>query len=88
MKLVDYIDINVEKNIIKCKIIPNSPKNEFINQMWDGTLKVRISAIPEKWKANKELIKFISRELWINKNSIEIKYWETSVNKTIKINYK
>ena len=87
MKLVDYIFKNSDNNIFKCKIIPNSQKNQFVTQMWDGTLKIRITAIPEKWKANKELIKFLGSELWIKKTQIEIKTWKTSGNKLVQINW-
>jgi hypothetical protein len=40
--------------------------------MEDGTLKIRLKAIPEKWKANLELIRYLSEELNIPKAKIEI----------------
>lgn len=73
MKISDYINFdNTWKAYFKVKITPKQPKNEFFSVMDDGTLKLRIKAVPEKWKANKEIIWFLSDELNINKNNIEI----------------
>jgi uncharacterized protein YggU (UPF0235/DUF167 family) len=40
--------------------------------MDDGTLKIRLKAVPEKWLANKELIRFLSDELKIHKSKFDI----------------
>ena len=40
-------------------------------------------SIPEKWKANIELINFISKNLWISKRSVEVVSWLTSKNKLV-----
>ena len=43
---------------------PNSSKNEIVDfDKENKTLIVKIAAVPEKDKANKELIKFLSKEL-------------------------
>lgn len=57
---------------LRVKVIPKSQKNEIVEKMEDGTLKVRIKAAPEKGRANKELIKFLSSELKIPKENIII----------------
>ena len=54
--------------IIILKITPNSNKNEFVS-FENDILKIKIKAPAEKGKANKELIKFISKELGKNKLS-------------------
>lgn len=49
---------------LKVKIKPNASKNQI--KSWDKNrkhLKININAIPEKGKANKELIKFLSKRL-------------------------
>ncbi len=71
--------------IIKVKIIPNSPKNEIIGYIGQS-IKIKIKAVPEKGKANKELINFLSKTLNIPKQNIEILHGHTSAQKTIKLN--
>ena len=59
------------KNYLRIKVIPNSNTNEIKEIMTDDsgeeTIKIKIKAIPEKGKANTELIKFLSKELEIKK---------------------
>ncbi len=86
MDLLDYIDKN-SINIVKIKVVPNSQNNLFLWEMDDGCLKFKIKWVPEKWKVNKEIINFLSKELKIAKNNITILSWETSRNKTIKIDF-
>ncbi len=69
----------------KLKIVPNSSRNEIAEEMADGTLKVRLKAPPVDGEANKELVKFLSKEWKIPKSSIEIKKGKTNKNKIIEI---
>ncbi len=61
---------------LRIKAIPSSPKNEITEIMEDEkngtTYKIRIKAPPQKGKANKELIRFLSKELNVPKENIEI----------------
>ncbi|KJV56665.1 hypothetical protein OCHUTO_0372 [Orientia chuto str. Dubai] len=50
-------------------------------------ISICINAIPEKNKANQEIIKFLSQWLEINKSTIKIVYGLRSSLKVIKINY-
>lgn len=86
MDLLDYIDKN-SSNIIKIKVVPNSQNNLFLWEMDDWCLKFKIKWVPEKWKVNKEIINFLSKELKIAKTNIKLLSWETSRNKTIKIDF-
>jgi len=48
----------------KVHVKPNSSKNEIVNFDKDNNLLVvKIAAVPDKDKANKELIKFLSKKL-------------------------
>lgn len=87
MYLKDYINIENNVWILRIKVIPNSSKTEIFNIMDNWVVKIKSKWIPEKWAVNKELIKFISKELKINKNNIEISSWKTDKNKLIKINF-
>ncbi|MBI2634246.1 DUF167 domain-containing protein [Candidatus Peregrinibacteria bacterium] len=74
---------------IRVKVIPRSGKNEIVEIMEDSsgekTWKIRIKAIPEKGKANKELIRFLSEEFKTEKENISIISGETDHLKLIKI---
>jgi len=48
---------------IRVKAMPKSPKNEVVEQMADGTYKIRVAAVAEKGKANAELVRFLRKEL-------------------------
>lgn len=48
---------------LRVKVMPKSPTNEVVDQLDDGTYKIRITAAPENGKANAELIKFLKKSL-------------------------
>ena len=87
MNLIDFVNINENKWFLKIKVIPNSPKTEFVWLMDDWTLKMKSKWIPENWKVNLEIIKFLSKELKISKDNIKIISWWTSRIKLIKIDF-
>jgi len=66
------------------KIYPNAQKNEVVD-LWNGVVRIRVSAPPEKGKANKELIDFLHQKLDISKDRIIIIRGETSRNKIISV---
>ena len=69
---------------IQVKITPNSSKNAIIG--WrEEVLCIRIKAVPEKGRANEELIEFLSEQLHIPKSNIEIVSGHTSRRKKLKI---
>ena len=69
---------------LKVKISPNAKKNEIIGWFGDQ-LKIKISAVPEKGKANVELVNFLSEKLEIPKDFIEIIAGHTSSSKFLEI---
>ena len=82
--------MNLEKKetnteILKIKVVPNSPKTEFSWEMEDLTLKLKVNWIPEKWKVNKEIINFLAKYFSVKTKDIKIISWKTSRNKLIKI---
>jgi uncharacterized protein (TIGR00251 family) len=66
------------------KVVPNSRKN-MVEGIKNNRLVIRINAQPEKGKANKELIKLLSREYHISKSSVRIIHGMTSKYKTIEL---
>ncbi len=86
MNLIDYLKFDeYDKAYYKVKITPKQTENEFFSILEDQTFKIRIKAVPEKWKANSEIISFFSSELKINKKNIEIISWATDQVKIIRI---
>lgn len=57
---------------LRIKAFPGSSKNEIKEIMADGVLKIAVKALPEKGKANKELINFIAEEFMIKKENVII----------------
>ena len=55
----------------------------YAGWMADGTLKVRVRSKPIEGKANRNLLKFLSKELKIASGNIEIKTGVKSRNKLI-----
>lgn len=86
MQLKDYVKlIEWQKNYLKIKVTPRQSKTEFYWVLGDSTIKIRLKAIPEKWKANDELIRYLSESLNITKNNIEIIAWAGDSIKLIRI---
>ena len=70
--------------LLKIKITPNSPKNEIIEHT-KNYMRIRIKAAPEKGKANKELLKFLSKHFSVPTSSIILKGGKNSPKKIIEI---
>ncbi len=79
---------------ISVKVTPNAKakssakvggKNSPIEELEDGTFKVRLSSVPENGKANEELIALLSKHFGCKKNQVRIVLGETSRNKVIEI---
>lgn len=70
---------------LNIKVIPRAAKTEMAGEMADGTLKVRVKAVPEDGKANEELCHFLARHYGVARNSVEIITGATSQRKRIRI---
>jgi len=71
--------------VFVAKIVPGSSGPTRICGLLDDMLKVKVSAAPEKGKANQCLIKFLSKKLDIKKNAISIISGTTSPVKQLRI---
>ena len=56
----------------RIKVIPKQPRTEYAETIDDGTIKIRLKAVPEKGKANEALIDYLAQELAIPKSNISI----------------
>lgn len=69
---------------IKLIVKPNSAVSGVYG-IYMNRIKIKLAAVPEKGKANKELIKFISGKTGIPKKNIKIIAGEKSIYKEISI---
>ena len=70
---------------VHIRVYPNAYRNEIVGII-NGVVRIKISALPVKGRANAELIAFLSRLLDISKDSISIIKGHTSRNKLVFIN--
>ena len=71
--------------ILDVKVIPRASNSEFCGVLADGSLKIKIAAVPDKGKANQELCRFLSELLALPQNRIEIVSGTTSQRKRIRL---
>jgi uncharacterized protein (TIGR00251 family) len=69
---------------ISIKVQPNAGKNE-VTGVIDGVWRIKIAAPPDKGKANKQLIEFLSEVLKIKKDHLTIVRGHASHNKLVAI---
>lgn len=69
---------------INIKVKPSSRKNE-VKVISNGILEVRVTAVPEKGKANKAVIELLSKHFKVPKSSIQIIRGQSSKEKIIEI---
>jgi uncharacterized protein (TIGR00251 family) len=67
------------------KVVPKSSRNEIVGFLADGSLKVKVTAAPEKGKANAEVCELLAREFGVSRRSVEIVRGETSPVKQVVI---
>ncbi len=58
-------------SLLDIKVVPGASKTQLAGSLGDK-LKIRVSAAPEKGKANEALIKFLANKLGLKKNCIKI----------------
>jgi hypothetical protein len=67
------------------RVTPRARKTEFSGILDDGTVRIRVSAPPVEGKANRELIKFLSKVLKVRRNKIEIVAGKKSLDKIVSV---
>ena len=69
------------------KAIPKASRNEVIGLLDDGSLKVKITAAPEKGKANAAVCELLAEEFGLPKRNVTVVSGETARTKTVAITY-
>jgi uncharacterized protein (TIGR00251 family) len=70
---------------LKLKVIPKSSRNEIVCVSDDGTVKLKVTAVPEKGKANAAVCEFLADLFGVAKRNVEIVRGETSSTKLVTI---
>lgn len=65
-------------------VIPKSSRNEIVEWKNDE-LKIRLAAVPEKGKANEELIRYLAEVLNIGKTHVNLVRGEASRRKKVSV---
>ncbi len=79
------IEEHNEGAIFVAKIVPGSSGPTRICGLLDGMLKVKVSAAPEKGKANQCLLKFLAKQLDVKRNAVSIIRGQTSPVKDVQV---
>jgi uncharacterized protein (TIGR00251 family) len=66
------------------KVVPGSSRTCF-SGLLDGMVKVKVSAAPEKGKANQCLIAFLAKQLGVKKNAVSIVSGKSNPVKQVEI---
>lgn len=70
---------------IDVKVVARSAASAVAGAMADGTLKVKVAAIPEKGKANAELCAVLSRHFKVPLSAVTVIAGATSTRKRVRI---
>jgi uncharacterized protein (TIGR00251 family) len=72
--------------ILDVKVIPRAPTSEVAGTMADGALKVKVTAAPEKGKANDEVCAVLAAYFDVPKRNVEVVLGHTSQRKRVRVN--
>lgn len=69
---------------IKLKVIARAKREELL-RLSEDSYRIKVSSPPEKGKANKRVIKLLSKEFGVKKRDIKIVSGETTNRKIVEI---
>jgi uncharacterized protein (TIGR00251 family) len=70
---------------LKVRVVAKSPKTEWGGVLEDGTIKIRVAAVPEKGKANEELIRFLAEQAGVARDKVSVVAGTASPNKLVRL---
>ncbi|MCP4536968.1 MAG: YggU family protein [Chloroflexi bacterium] len=68
----------------RVRIVPKSRQEQIIG-LFDDALKIRLTAPPERGKANRALQIFLARQLGVSPSAVEILSGHTSRQKRVRV---
>ena len=86
MSLRQYHLHNGQKGAaLAIRVIPKASRNEIVEILSDGTVKIRLAALPAEGQANQALIAFLAEVLDVPKTNIEIVAGITGRDKLVSV---
>ena len=83
--MTDFTIREVDGGVVfAAKIVPGSSRTAFCGLL-DGMLKIKVSAAPEKGKANQCLVKLVAERLGVKKNAVSIISGQTNPVKHVQV---
>lgn len=70
---------------LRVKVTPRSSRSEIVGQLSDGTLKVKIAAVPERGKANEELCRVLAEHFGVARTAVAVISGHTSALKLVRV---
>ena len=70
---------------ISVKVIPKSSRDEIADKLDDGTWKIKVTAAPERGKANAAVCELLARHFDVPKSRVEVVSGHTSHLKQVRI---
>ena len=70
--------------VFTVKIVPGSSRTG-VSGLFDGMVKIKVSAPPEKGKANRCLVEFLAKQVGVKKNAVNIVSGETNPVKQVQV---
>ena len=70
--------------VFMTKIVPASSKT-VVCGLLDGMVKIKVSAAPEKGKANQRLLEFLAERLDVKKSAVSIISGQTNPVKSVRV---
>ena len=71
---------------ISVRVLPRAARSELLDILADGSLRVKLAAVPEKGRANEELREVLAHYFGVSKSRVELISGQTSQHKRLKIN--
>lgn len=79
----EWLTLKDDSALIRVKVLPNAPRNAVEER---GTeLLVRVSAPPDKGRANEELVRYLSKLLGVARRSIDLVSGQTARHKVLRL---
>ena len=80
------LDINQLDDVVvfRVKVVPGSSKTAILGRL-DGAVKIKVTAPPEKGKANQCLIEFLAKTLGVKKKTVSVISGRTSSVKKLQV---
>lgn len=73
------------KLTLAIRVVPRAARTEWAGELTDGSYKIRLHALPEKGRANEELIRFLASEFSLPKSHVELVAGQTSQHKQVRL---